>query len=159
MLDNFVELLKNFHLNREFIVLIVSMMPIFELRGAIPLAVLHFKMPLLTAFLIAWVGNLIPVLPIIYFLEPIRKALSRIKAIDKFFKWLYARTYKRGEKVMKLGAIGLSLFVAIPLPVTGAWTGSVVAILFDIKPRYAFPAIILGVTIAGIVVSSLVSIF
>jgi len=60
---------------------------------------------------------------------------------------------------MRLGAIGLSLFVAIPLPVTGAWTGSVMAILFDIKPRYAFPAIILGVTIAGIVVSSFVSIF
>jgi uncharacterized membrane protein len=159
MLDNFVELLKNFHLNREFIVLLVSMMPIFELRGAIPLAVLHFKMPLLTAFLLSWAGNLIPVLPLIYFLEPIRKALSHIEIIDKFFKWFYARTYKRGEKVMKVGALGLTLFVAIPLPVTGAWTGSVMAILFNIKPRYAFPAIILGVTIAGIVVSSLVSFF
>jgi uncharacterized membrane protein len=159
MLNDFVELLKNFHLNRELIVLITSMMPIFELRGAIPLAVLHFKMPLVTAYLISWVGNLLPVLPIIYFLEPIRKALAHIKVIDRFFAWFYARTYKRGSKVMRLGAIGLSLFVAIPLPVTGAWTGSVMAILFDIKPRYAFPAIILGVTIAGIVVSSFVSIF
>ena len=159
MLDNFVELLKNFHLNREFIVLLVSMMPIFELRGAIPLAVLHFKMPLLTAYLLAWIGNLIPVLPLIYFLEPIRKALSHIKIIDRFFKWFYTRTYRRGEKVMKVGALGLTLFVAIPLPVTGAWTGSVMAILFNIKPRYAFPAIILGVTIAGIVVSSLISFF
>ena len=60
---------------------------------------------------------------------------------------------------MQLGAIGLSLFVAIPLPVTGAWTGSALAILFDIKPRYAFPAIILGVTIAGILVSAFVSLF
>jgi uncharacterized membrane protein len=159
MLDHFVELLNNFHLNREFIVMIVSMMPVFELRGAIPLAVLHFKMPLLTAFLISWIGNLIPVLPIIYFLEPIRKALSHIRIMDRFFKWLYDRTYRKGERVMKLGAIGLTLFVAIPLPVTGAWTGSLMAILFDIKPRYAFPAIILGVTIAGIVVSSLVSFF
>ncbi|MDH4219581.1 MAG: small multi-drug export protein [Candidatus Aminicenantes bacterium] len=159
MLNDFVELLKNFHLNREFIVLIVSMMPIFELRGAIPLAVLHFKMPVLTAFMISWIGNLLPVLPIIYFLEPIRKVLSNIKCINRFFTWLYARTYKRSKKVMRLGAIGLSLFVAIPLPVTGAWTGSVVAILFDIKPQYAFPAIILGVTIAGIVVSSFVSLF
>lgn len=159
MLNDFVELLRNFHLNREFIVLVVSMMPIFELRGAIPLAVLHFKMPVLTAFMISWIGNLLPVLPIIYFLEPIRKALSNIKFINRFFTWLYARTYKRSKKVMRLGAIGLSLFVAIPLPVTGAWTGSVVAILFDIKPRYAFPAIILGVTIAGIVVSSFISLF
>ena len=60
---------------------------------------------------------------------------------------------------MKYGALGLTLFVAIPLPVTGAWTGSLAAIMFDIKPRYAFPAIILGVTIAGIVVSMITSIF
>jgi uncharacterized membrane protein len=159
MLNDFVEFLNNFHMNREFIVLIVSMLPIFELRGAIPLGVLHFEMPVLTAFLISWVGNLIPVLPIIYFLEPIRKALSHIKIINRFFDWLYARTYRRGKKVVRWGAIGLSLFVAIPLPITGAWTGSVVAILFDIKPRYAFPAIILGVTVAGILVSAFISIF
>lgn len=159
MLNDFVELLKNLHLNRELIVLITSMMPIFELRGAIPLAVLHFEMPVVTAYMISWIGNLLPILPIIYFLEPIRKALSHIKIMERFFTWLYARTYRRGKKVMRLGAIGLTLFVAIPLPVTGAWTGSVMAIIFDIKPRYAFPAIILGVTIAGIVVSSFVSIF
>ena len=159
MLDGFVKFLQNFQLNREAIVMIVSMMPIFELRGAIPLAVLHFKMPLVTSFFVAWIGNLIPILPIIYFLEPIRKALSHIKIINKFFTWFYARTYKRSKRVMKFGAIGLTLFVAIPLPVTGAWTGSVDAILFDIKPRYAFPAIILGVTIAGLVVTSFVSFF
>jgi len=159
MLNDFVALLKDFHLNREFIVLLVSMTPIFELRGAIPLAVLHFKMPVVTAFGLAWVGNLLPVLPLIYFLEPIRKILSRIEVMNRFFTWFYARTYRKSKKVMQLGAIGLSLFVAIPLPVTGAWTGSVAAILFGIKPRYAFPAIILGVTAAGILVTSLVSFF
>ena len=159
MLDGFVKFLQNFQLNREAIVMIVSMMPIFELRGAIPLAVIHFKMPLVTSFFVAWIGNLIPILPIIYFLEPIRKALSHIKIINKFFTWFYARTYRRSKSVMRFGAIGLTLFVAIPLPVTGAWTGSVAAILFDIKPRYAFPAIILGVTIAGLVVTSFVSFF
>lgn len=159
MLQDFVELLKEFELNRELIVLLVSMMPVFELRGAIPLAILHFDMPVASAFFLSWVGNLIPVLPIIYFLEPIRRALSRIKVFDRFFRWLYARTYRRSKNVMRLGAIGLCLFVAIPLPVTGAWTGSVVAILFDIKPRYAFPSIILGVTIAGLVVTALVAVF
>ncbi len=159
MKEWFIELLKNLHLHKELITFIVSMMPIFELRGSIPLAVLQFKIPLLKAFLISWCGNLIPILPIIYFLEPIRKLLSRIKFIDKIFKWLYDRTYRKGKKVMKYGAIGLALFVAIPLPITGAWTGSIAAIIFDIKPKYAFPAIILGVTIAGIVVSSFVSFF
>lgn len=159
MLNDFVQFLNSFQLNRELIVLIVSMLPIFELRGAIPLAVLHFDMPILSAYFISWIGNIIPILPIIYFLEPIRKAISHIRIADKFFRWFYARTYRRGKKVMRWGAIGLTLFVAIPLPVTGAWTGSVLAILFDIKPRYAFPAIILGVTIAGILVTAFVSLF
>lgn len=159
MLNDFVEFLKNLQLNKEVITLVVSMTPIFELRGAIPLALLHYKMPVLQAYTISWVGNLIPVLPIIYFLEPIRKSLSHIKILDKFFTWFYVRTYKKSKRVMQYGAIGLTLFVAIPLPVTGAWTGSVAAILFNIKPRYAFPAIILGVTIAGIVVTSFVSLF
>ena len=157
MLHDFVEYLRNLHMAKEAITFIVSMLPIFELRGSIPLAVLQFKMPILKAFLISWFGNLVPVLPLIYFLEPIRKLLSRIRFIDKFFNWLYNRTFKRGRKVMKYGAIGLALFVAIPLPVTGAWTGSVAAILFNIKPKYAFPAIILGVTIAGIIISTLVA--
>lgn len=159
MLESFVSFLKNLHFSQELITFCVSMLPIFELRGAIPLAVLHFKMPLAWAYLLAWAGNLVPVLPLIYFLEPIRKFLSRISLFKKFFDWLYQRTYRRSRKVMKYGAIGLTLFVAIPLPVTGAWTGSVAAIIFDIKPRYAFPAIIGGVTIAGIIVSSLVSFF
>jgi len=159
MLNDFVEFLKNLHFNKELITFVVSMMPVFELRGGIPLALLHFKMPVVEAFFISWFGNIVPILPIIYFLEPIRKALSHIKIMKKFFAWLYARTYRRGEKVMKYGAIGLTLFVSIPLPVTGAWTGSLAAILFDIKPRYAFPAIILGVTIAGVIVTSFVSLF
>jgi len=159
MLESFVDFLKNLHFNRELITFCVSMMPIFELRGAIPLAVLHFKMPLPAAYFLAWAGNLVPVLPLIYFLEPIRKFLSRFYVFQKFFDWLYQRTYRKSQRLMKYGAIGLTLFVAIPLPVTGAWTGSVAAIIFDIKPRYAFPAIIGGVTIAGLIVSSLVSFF
>ncbi len=159
MLNDFVEFLKSLQLNKELITFLVSMTPIFELRGAIPLAVLHFKMPIVKAFIISWLGNMIPILPIIYFIEPIRRALSRIKIFNNFFSWFYARTYKRSKKVMKLGAIGLTLFVAIPLPVTGAWTGSVAAVIFDIKSRYAFPAILLGVTIAGIVVSVLTLLF
>ncbi len=157
MIENIINTLKGFHLSKEMIVLFISMLPISELRGAIPLAVLHFKFPIYKAYIIAVIGNLIPVLPIIYFLEPIRKFLSKIKIFKIFFEWLYRRTYKKSQKVMKYGAIGLSLFVAIPLPVTGAWTGSVAAIIFDIKPHYAFPAIILGVILAGIVVSAFVT--
>lgn len=159
MLDDFVTFLKGLHLSKELITFIISMVPIFELRGSIPLAVLHFNLPVWKAFLISVAGNIVPVLPLIFYLEPIRKALSRIRIFNAFFTWFYKHTYRRTEKVMKYGAMGLSLFVAIPLPVTGAWTGSVAAILFNIKPRYAFPAITLGVVLAGVIVSSLVALF
>lgn len=156
MIEDIINFLNRFHFSKELVVFIISMLPISELRGAIPVAVIHFKFDIYKAYLISVIGNLIPVLPIIYFLEPIRRILSRIRFIREFFEWFYRRTYKRSQKVMRYGAIGLSLFVAIPLPVTGAWTGSVAAIIFNIKPRYAFPAIILGVLIAGVIVTSIV---
>ena len=155
MKEWFVEILKNLNLSKELFTFFMSMLPIFELRLSIPVAVLVYNLSIVKAFIISWLGNLVPVLPLIYFLDPIRKLLSKIKFMDRFFTWLYDRTYKRSKNAMKYGAIGLALFVAIPLPVTGAWTGSVAAILFNIKPRYAFPAIILGITIAGIIVSLL----
>ncbi|MDD5065612.1 MAG: small multi-drug export protein [bacterium] len=159
MLGQFVHYLKNFHLSGELITLLVSMMPIFELRGGIPLGVLQFKIPLMKAFLISFLGNILPILPIMYFLDPIRKLLSRIPLFKKFFGWLYARAYKKGEEVMKYGAIGLAIFVAIPLPITGAWTGALIALIFSVKRRYAFPSIILGVLGAGIIVSAFTALF
>lgn len=156
MVQEIINILKEIKLTKELIVLIISMLPISELRGAIPVAIFKFNMPIFKAYIISVIGNLIPVLPIIYFLEPIRRFLSKIKLFRKFFDWLYERTYKRSKKVMKYGAIGLALFVAIPLPVTGAWTGSVAAIIFNIKPQYAFPSIIAGVLVAGIIVSLIV---
>ena len=151
-----IEILKDLNLSKEMFTFFLSMLPVFELRLSIPVAMKVFQMPVVKAFLISWVGNIVPILPIIFLLEPIRKLLSKIKFIEKFFDWLYKRTIKKSKNVIKYGAIGLSLFVAIPLPITGAWTGSIAAIIFDIKPKYALPAIILGVTLAGIIVTILV---
>ncbi len=153
MKESIIELLKNLHLSKEIITVMISTLPIFELRGAIPVAVLQFKIPVLKAYFLSVAGNLLPILPILYFLEPIRKELSKIKIMKRFFDWLYDRAYRKSKNVMKYGAIGLTLFVAIPLPITGAWTGSIAAILFEVPPKYAFPAIIGGVLIAGIIVS------
>ncbi len=153
MQETILEFLRNFHFSKEVITFLISTLPIFELRGAIPIAVLQFNMPIIKAYFLSVAGNLLPILPILYFLEPIRKLLSKIKFMKRFFDWLYERTYKKSRKVMKYGAIGLTLFVAIPLPITGAWTGAVAAILFEVPPKYAFPSIILGVLIAGLVVS------
>ena len=144
----------------EVVILLIAMLPIFELRGAIPVAaalevLLKVQIPIWKVYLTAVIGNMIPVLPLLLFLEPVSNFLrAHSKLANRFFEWLFARTRKRIEaKIEKYGALGLMLFVAIPLPVTGAWTGCIAAFLFGIKTRRAFPSILAGVLIAGVVVS------
>jgi uncharacterized membrane protein len=129
------------------------MTPVFELRGAIPLKLL-FDMPLWQVYVLSVAGNIVPALFLLLWLEPTsRWLIGRSKIADRFFNWLFARTRRRSKTVERYGAIGLSLFVAIPLPVTGAWTGCVAAFLFGIRFKYALPAVLAGVMLAGVVVS------
>jgi uncharacterized membrane protein len=79
--------------------------------------------------------------------------LRRYSIFDRFFNWLFARTRRYDSKIEKYGALGLAPFVAIPLPVTGAWTACAVAFVFGIRCRYAFAAILAGVIIAGLIVT------
>ena len=139
----------------ELSVIITAALPVSELRGAIPVGILGYHMPVLKTYLLAVLGNMIPVIPLLLFLKPVSEKLSRFKMCERFFEWLYGRTRKRANIVQKYEAIGLSLFVAIPLPITGAWTGCVAASLFRIKFRYALPAIIFGVLLAGVIVTLL----
>ena len=138
----------------ELKVFLLAAAPVSELRGAIPLGIVK-GMPALKTYLLAVAGNLVPVIPLLLFLEPVSKRLQKFKLMSRFFEWLYGRTRKRAEIVQKYEALGLALFVAIPLPITGAWTGCVAASLFRIRFRYAFPAIICGVLLAGVVVTLL----
>lgn len=134
-------------------VILVAAMPISELRGAIPVAIMYGFDPL-TAYMLAVIGNLIPVVPLLFWLEPVSNYLRRYKGWDNFFNWLFTRTHRRHSKYFeKYGTIALSLFVAIPLPVTGAWTGCAAAFVFGIKFRHALPAVLLGVLVAGIIVT------
>lgn len=139
-------------LSPELIILILAMLPISELRGAIPVG-LAMGVGLPQTVAIAIIGNLIPVPLLLLFLEPVSRALRRFRPWRRFFEWLFERTKKRAEVVERYEALGLALFVAIPLPVTGAWTGSVAASLFKIRFRYAFASIILGVLMAACVVT------
>ncbi|NOZ64106.1 MAG: small multi-drug export protein [Caldiserica bacterium] len=135
-------------------VVFVSLLPISELRGGIPLAA-HLGLPMWKAYLAAVIGNLLPVIPLLLSLNKLSEVFSRTRMGDRFFAWLFKRTRRRAAMIEKYEAIGLMLFVAIPLPTTGAWTGCVAAVLFRIRFKYALPAIIGGVLIAGIVVSLL----
>ncbi len=142
-------------LTRELVVLIVSALPISELRGAIPIAINVFGFPWYKAYLLAVIGNLIPVPLLIFFFNAIYRLLGKIAVIKRFFDWLLERTRRQGQVIEKYERIGLMLFVAIPLPVTGAWTGSLAAIIFGVKIRYAFLSILAGVLIAGAIVTCL----
>jgi uncharacterized membrane protein len=138
------------------LVFITAMLPITELRGAIPIAIGQYNLNPLEAFVLGVLGNLVPVVFLLHFLGPIEQRLRIIQVFDRFFDHLFHRTRKKhSERMDRYGAIGLVTFVAIPLPVTGAWTGVAAAYVFDIKKRYAFPAITLGVIIAGIIVTLL----
>ena len=141
-------------LPKEYIVIIVGALPIAELRGAIPLA-LSFGMPLVKAFWLSVLGNCLIVAPALFLFEPVTRFLGKFKIWSRFFDWVFERTKKNSDSIQKYEALGLAIFVAIPLPMTGAWSGVIAASLFKIRFRYAFLAIIAGVIIAGLIVSSL----
>lgn len=134
--------------------IIMGALPISELRGAIPVAIGVYGMDPLSAYALAVFGNLLPVVPLLLFLGPVSDWLRRYRLFDIFFTWLFARTRRNhNERFEKYGILALTLFVAVPLPVTGAWTGCAAAFVFGIKFRHAFPAILAGVLIAGVVVT------
>jgi uncharacterized membrane protein len=136
-------------------VLLIAASPIVELRGAIPVAIITFDFPWYYALLLAIIGNLLPVPFILLFLNTVTRWLSKIAFFNRVLSWLFERTRRQGRIVERYKRIGLVLFVAIPLPVTGAWTGSLVAVLFGLKFRHAFLSIFVGVIIAGGIVTTL----
>ncbi len=143
----FVELLDG-KIAAEWIVFIISMLPILELRGGLIAAKL-LEVPLLPAFLFCFVGNLLPIPLILLFIRRIFSLLKRFRRVNVLIEKVEARSIRKAEKVVKYRLWGLLLLVAIPLPGTGAWTGALVAALLDIRMKHALPVIALGVLIAG----------
>lgn len=134
--------------------LLVAAMPIGELRAAIPLALIEYNIDPLTAYSLGAVGNILPVPFLLLFLGKASELLRRISLFDRFLTWLFAHTQRRHSALFnKFGAFALVVFVAIPLPVTGAWSGSLAAFLFGVPFKYALPLIALGVMIAGVIVT------
>lgn len=135
--------------------MLVSMIPVVELRGGIPFGVAA-GLPVWAAFLAAVIGNLIPVPFIIVYIRRIfqwmRRHMPRLNSlVDK----LERKAHLKGQRVTKYKYLGLMLFVAIPLPGTGAWTGSLAAAFLDMPLRKAIPSVIMGVLIAGMAISIL----
>jgi uncharacterized membrane protein len=138
----------------ELIVFFSSMLPITELRGSIPLG-FALGLPAEANFLIALIGNLIPCFFILLFLDPISTLLMRYsKFFNKFFTKLFENTRnKHKDALQKYGALFLVIFVAIPLPGSGGWTGSLIAFLFGISYWKAIGLIAIGLSIAAFIIT------
>jgi uncharacterized membrane protein len=131
----------------------IAMLPISELRGAIPYGLWVGKMGWKETYVIAVLGNFLPVIPLLLFMDRASEWLRRYPLGDRFFTWFFSRTRRKGKLIEKFEAIGLAMFVAIPLPVTGAWTGCAAAIIFGVPRKRAAPTILLGIMIAGCIVT------
>lgn len=132
---------------------LISMVPIIELRGAIPIAT-GYGLDFHIAIPVAILGNLVPVPFIIIFIKKIFAWIRhRIPKLNNFITRLEQRAKKKSAAVQRYAAWGLFVLVAIPLPGTGAWTGALVAAMLDMRLKHAFPAIAMGVVAAGVIVS------
>lgn len=131
----------------------LAMVPVFELRGAIPVGVAA-GLPFWIVFITAILGNLLPVPFLILFTRRVFEWLRKKSAfLERLVSRLEKKASAKEDLLKKYELLGLCILVAIPLPGTGAWTGSLVAAVFDIRLKHAFPAIALGVLIAAVIVS------
>lgn len=142
-------------LPNEAFVALVSMVPLIELRGGLPVAY-ALGMSIWLAVPICIIANMIPVPFILWFITPLFSALKKTKLFRPMVEKLEARAMGKSERVEKGWFWGLALFVGIPLPGTGAWTGALIASMLNIPFKKAFPAILLGVIIATVIVGLLV---
>jgi uncharacterized membrane protein len=139
----------------EIKTVIIAMVPVIELRGAIPIALFQYNLSPFYAFLFSVVGNMIPCVFLLLYLEKFSNFISSKSILfKKIIDWFFERTRKKHEQKFETAkGLALAIFVAIPLPVTGAWTGAVCAFLFNISFKKALLAIFSGVIVAGIIVT------
>ena len=139
-------------LSGEWVAFIISMVPILELRGGL-LAASLMDVDILKAVPICILGNLIPVPFILWFITPLFNALKKTRLFRPMVEKLEARALGKKDKIEKGYFWGLALFVGIPLPGTGAWTGSLIAALLDIPKKKSVPAVLLGIGIATVIMA------
>ena len=133
----------------------IGMVPIIELRGAIPVGVFTFNLTYLESFLCSFIGNIIPVYFIVKFIRPLFDLFGRWKIFKVIIDWATekaTRNIENSPRLQNFTALGLFLFVAVPLPGTGAWVGSLIANFLNLPPKKAIPPIVAGVLAAGIIV-------
>ncbi len=141
-------------LRPELVVFLISALPIFEIRGG-AIAGVALGLPLWEVLFFGMLGNIASVTPVLLFLEPLSKAVHASRLARCCLQWLFARAERKAALINRWGALGLTLFVAVPLPGTGAWTGSIIAVLLGMRRLPALACCYLGIAIAGLAVSLL----
>ena len=152
LVNFFIELFGG--INKDIVIFIISLMPILELRGGL-LAATLLKIPYIRALIICVIGNILPIPFVLLFLEMIFKWMEKWSVTKKIVKWLEKKGHSKRDQIDKYGYWGLILFVGIPLPGTGAWTGSLVAILLGLDKKKSFICILIGVMLAALIMSIL----
>lgn len=136
-------------------VMLMAMIPVVEVKGAIPIGV-ALGMPLWSAFAAATIGAFVPAPLIMLFFRPVAAFCKKhIGFMRKFLEWVERRAHNKGQMVRKYSLLGLLIFVAIPLPGTGVWTGSLIAALLDLRLKHALPVILLGDIVASFLITLL----
>lgn len=141
-------------LPKEVFAVLISMVPVIELRGGLPYAILSGISPWL-AFPLCIAANILPVPFILWFITPLFTAMKKTKLLRPMVEKLEARAMKKKDKIEKGYFWGLLFFVGIPLPGTGAWTGALIAAMLDIPKKKSLPAIALGVCLAAVLMGVL----
>ncbi len=150
VLINFIE--NTF--SHDLSVLILSMFPFIEAKGAIPIA-MAFDIPIKTTIMLAYVGSMIPVPFLLWLFKPFLEYIGRFAIFSNFIDGVFRKAMKKGKKVRTMGELAIVVFVAIPIPGTGVWMGSLIARLFDIRLKRAFWLIAAGNLIAVFVIAGL----
>jgi uncharacterized membrane protein len=153
--DRIANGLRERGLSPQAVVFVVAMLPIVELRGAVPIGNNLFRLPLWQTLTLSIAGNMLPILLVILLIERVVELLSRVRLFKRFFDWLYARTRRRSGVIQRYEFWGLVVFVGIPLPMTGAWTGALAAVLLGMSYWRSLLACLLGVLMAAVVVTGL----
>ena len=148
----FVEFLESHNIPTQLIPFIVSLFPVLELRGGM-IAARILDIDFIQAFLVCYLGNMLPIPFILLFIRKIFKLMRKVKFLGKIVDKLEARADKKKGTIEKYKEWGLLIFVAIPLPGTGGWTGALIAALMDLRMKKCLPIIALGVFIAGLIMS------
>ena len=155
MLDSTVEILSSYVDNPYMIIILISMIPVIESRGSIPYGILVLNLPWYNVIFVSIIANFLITIPIIYLLDPISKYFRRFYISKKFFNWLFARSKRKGGIINKLKLLGLIIFIGIPLPVTGAWTGCVAANIFRINKFYTLIGVFFGILLSVTIITAL----